>query len=269
MELSPRTSAVLQTRRRDAVLYATLDRPGSGNALSLDLIGSLQDLWQRLEDDTSVRAVVLEGAGRFFCTGHDLREILDSNEDGGEFARRLADACNRMMLSINRLPQPVIAKVHGIATAAGCQLVATCDLAIASKDARFGTPGVNIGTWCSTPSVALSRTVGRKHAMQMLLTGRLYDADDAFRMGLVNEVVPADRLAAAVDALADEIAAKSPYAVALGKRSFYRQLDLDIAAAYDFAGEVAARNAQAADAREGVSAFLGKRAADWPGRRGR
>ena len=269
MDSSTRTSGALLTRQRDAVLYATLNRPESGNALSLELLGSLQDLWQQMENDTSVRVVVLEGAGRFFCTGHDLREILDSNEDGGEFARRLADACNRMMLSINRLPQPVIAKVHGIASAAGSQLVATCDLAIASADARFATPGVNIGTWCSTPSVALSRTIGRKHAMQMLLTGRLYDADEAFRMGLVNEVVPADRLDAAVDELADEIASKSPYAIALGKRSFYRQLELDIDAAYDFAGEVAARNAHAADAKEGVSAFLGKREADWPGRHGR
>ena len=269
MEPSTRTSAVLQTRQREAVLYATLNRPESGNALSLELLGSLQDLWQRMENDTSVRVVVLEGAGRFFCTGHDLKEILDSNEDGGEFARRLADVCNRMMLSINRLPQPVIAKVHGIASAAGSQLVATCDLAIASADARFGTPGVNIGTWCSTPSVALSRTIGRKHAMQMLLTGRLYDAEDAFRMGLVNEVVSADKLDAAVDELADEIASKSPYAISLGKRSFYRQLELDIDSAYDFAGEVAARNAHAADAGEGVSAFLGKREANWSGRHGR
>ena len=221
-----------------------------------------------MEGDTSVRVVVLEGAGRLFCTGHDLKEILDSNEDGGEFARRMADTCNRMMLSMNRLPQPVVAKVHGIAMAAGCQLVATCDLAIASADARFGTPGVNIGTWCSTPSVALSRAIGRKHAMQMLLTGRLYSADDAFRMGLVNKVVPAGRLDSGVDELADEIASKSPYAIALGKRSFYRQLELDIDAAYDFSGEVAARNAHAADAREGVSAFLEKRTADWPGRHG-
>lgn len=269
MESPTQTSGALQTRQRGAVLYATLNRPEAGNALSLALLGALQDLWQRLEEDTSVRVVVLEGAGRLFCTGHDLKEILDSNEDGAEFARRMADNCNRMMLSMNRLPQPVIAKVHGIASAAGSQLVATCDLAIASEAARFATPGVNIGTWCSTPSVALSRAVGRKHAMQMLLTGRLYSADDAFRMGLVNEVVPAGRLDAAVDELADEIAAKSPYAIALGKRSFYRQLELDIDAAYDFSGEVAARNAQAADAREGVAAFLEKRAADWPGRHGR
>ncbi len=257
---------LLATRQRGPVLYATLNRPKSGNALSLGLLAALQDLWDRLDDDRSVRVVVLEGAGRFFCTGHDLTEILASNEDAAEFARGMADTCNRMMQTITRLPQPVIAKVHGVATAAGCQLVATCDLAVASSEARFATPGVNIGTWCSTPSVALSRAVGRKHAMQFLLTGRLHDAETALRMGLVNEVVAPDRLDAATDALADEIATKSPYAIALGKRSFYRQLELDTAAAYDFAGEVAARNAGAADAKEGVAAFLEKRAPDWPGR---
>lgn len=257
---------LLLTRQRGAVLHVTLNRPGSGNALSLGLLAALQALWDRLEDDRSVRVVVLEGAGKFFCTGHDLNEILASNEDAAEFARGMADRCNRMMQSITRLPQPVIAKVHGVATAAGCQLVATCDLAVASAEARFATPGVNIGTWCSTPSVALSRAVGRKHAMQLLLTGRLHDAETALRMGLVNEVVAPDRLAAATDELADEIATKSPYAIALGKRSFYRQLELDTAAAYDFAGEVAARNAGAADAQEGVAAFLEKRPPDWPGR---
>jgi len=266
MSASNDQEKVLQTRQRDGVLYATLNRPDVGNSLSLELIAELQALWSRLEDDRTVKVVVLAGEGRFFCTGHDLKEILSANENASEFARDLAEHCNQMMQGMTRLPQPVIARVHGVATAAGCQLVATCDLAVASTEACFATPGVNIGTWCSTPSVALSRTVGRKHAMQMLLTGRLQDAETALRMGLVNEVAAPDKLDAAVDSLADEIAAKSPYAIALGKRSFYRQLELDTAAAYEFAGEVAARNATAADSEEGIAAFLEKRDPAWPGR---
>lgn len=257
---------VLLTKQRGAVLYATLNRPGTGNSLSLDLIGELQELWDRLEDDRSVKVVVLAGEGRFFSTGHDLNEILSANENAAEFTRELAQRCSAMMLGMTRLPQPVIARVHGVATAAGCQLVATCDLAVASTEARFATPGAKIGTWCSTPSVALSRAVGRKHAMQMLLTGRLYDAEAALRMGLVNDVVPPDELDAAVDVLADEIAANSPHAISVGKKLFYQQLELDAAAAYEIAGEVAVGNATAADSEEGITAFLEKRNPVWPGR---
>jgi len=266
MNASIEPEQVLLTRQREAVLYVTLNRPQSGNSLSLELLGKLRELWQRLEDDRTVRVVVLEGAGRFFSTGHDLDEILAGNSNATEFTRGLVEECNALMQGIAKLPQPVIARVHGVATAAGCQLVASCDLAIASEDARFATPGVNIGTWCATPSVALSRSIGRKHAMEMLLTGRLHDAETALRMGLVNEVVPLDDLDKAVDSLADEIAAKSPYAISVGKKLFYEQLDLEIAAAYEAAGEVAVRNASAGDSEEGISAFLEKRDPLWPGR---
>lgn len=264
-DAKPRGEADVLTAQSGAILTITLNRPASGNSLSTAVIARLQSIFEAAAEDRSINVIVLEGAGgKVFCAGHDLRELQANNEP--DFPKRLATACNRMMQTIMALPQPVIAKVRGVATAAGCQLVATCDLAVASDDSRFATPGVNIGTWCSTPMVALSRAVHRKHAMQLLLTGRLHDAQAALRMGLVNDVVPGPALDAAVQSLAEEIAGKSPYAIALGKKAFYRQLDFDIAGAYEYASELVVRNGAAADAKEGVAAFLEKRPPRWVGR---
>lgn len=256
--------APVLTARAGAVLTVTLNRPGAGNALSTAVIARLQAIFDDAAGDAALGVIVLAGAGRIFCAGHDLAELRANNDS--EFAKRLAVSCNRMMMTMQALPVPVIAKVHGIATAAGCQLVAAADLAVASSEARFATPGVNIGTWCSTPMVAVSRAISRKDAMRMLLTGDLMDAAWAREAGLVNEVVPPAALDDAVARLAGAIAEKSPYAIALGKRAFYRQLDMDVAAAYEFASELAARNHGAADSREGIAAFLAKRKPAWPGR---
>ena len=255
--------APLLVEREGAVMTLTLNRPRSGNSLSTGLIGRLQGIFDETADDSSVHVIVIAARGNVFCSGHDLREVSANGNPG--FSKHLATVCNRMMQTIHQVPQPVIASVQGVATAAGCQLVATCDLAVASRAARFGTPGVNIGTWCSTPMVAVSRAMHRKHAMQLLLTGRLHDAEAALRMGLVNEVVEPEQLQEATRSLAGEIAEKSPYAIALGKRAFYRQIELGISHAYEYASELAARNATARDSSEGISAFLEKRPAKWIG----
>ena len=255
--------APVLVERTGAVLRLVLNRVRSGNSLSTAVIGKLQDVFDQTADDLSVRVIVIAARGNVFCSGHDLREVLDNGTP--QFSKHLATLCNRMMQTILQLPQPVIASVQGVATAAGCQLVATCDLAVAARTARFGTPGVNIGTWCSTPMVAVSRAMHRKHAMQLLLTGRLHDAEAALRMGLVNEVVEPECLEAITESLAIEIAGKSPYAIALGKRAFYRQLELGVSHAYEYASELAARNATARDSSEGISAFLEKRPANWVG----
>jgi enoyl-CoA hydratase/carnithine racemase len=209
------------------------------------------------------RAVILAGNGPAFCAGHDLSEMLD--RDISTY-RRLFDRCVDLMTAIQSIPQPVIAQVHGIATAAGCQLAATCDLVVASEDARFATPGVKIGLFCTTPMVALTRAVGRKRAMEMLMTGEAIDATTAAAWGLVNRVVPAAELAAATRALANQIAAASSLVVAIGKQAFYTQVDLDQTKAYAYAKEVMSMNALAADAQEGMCAFVEKRAAQWAGR---
>ncbi|MCD6674698.1 MAG: enoyl-CoA hydratase [Burkholderiaceae bacterium] len=255
--------APVVVERTDSVLTLTLNRPSSGNSLSTGVIGRLQSIFDETADDADVRVIVIAARGNVFCAGHDLRQIVADGTP--QFSKHLATVCNRMMQTIQQLPQPVIASVQGAATAAGCQLVATCDLAVASRTARFATPGVNIGTWCSTPMVAVSRAVARKHAMQLLLTGRLHDAETALRMGLVNEVVEPERLQEATESLANEIAGKSPFAIALGKRAFYRQIELGISHAYEYASELAARNATARDSVEGISAFLEKRPASWIG----
>ena len=248
----------------DGIATLTLNRPKSGNSLSHGLVDALQAAMAEIADDPSVRVVVLAAAGRLFCTGHDLNESLASNDP--EVKRGANIACSAMMQSIVKLPKPVIAKVHGVATAAGCQLVASCDLAVAATTARFATPGVNIGLWCLTPQVAVSRAIAPKHAMEMLLTGKLIDAETAVRFGLINRAVAPDELDSAVAELAGEIAGKSPFTLALGKQSFYRQLEMKLGEAYDYAGELIYRNIQAEDAREGIAAFLEKRPAEWKGR---
>lgn len=261
----PAADPILVRRLDDKVLTLTLNRPRSGNALSLDMIAALQEALDASADDPDVHVIVLEGIGdRVFCAGHDLREVLSKNSPA--FSKTMAARCSRMMQSIVAHPRPVIAKVRGVATAAGLQLVASADLAYAARSARFATPGVNIGLWCLTPMVALGRAVSRKHAMQMLLSGRLYDAEHAFRIGLVNEVVDDDALDAAVADIAGEIAGKSTFTVALGKQGFYRQLDMSLPDAYEYAGELVVRNMLAEDAAEGIGAFVEKRKPVWKGR---
>ena len=262
VELPAGTARTLRRKDDQGVTTLTLNRPKSGNSLSHQLVHELQDTLDEIRDDRSVRVVILAAQGRLFCTGHDLNESVEAMK-APETKREATATCSRMMQSLISLPQPVIAKVHSIATAAGCELVASCDLVYASSEAKFATPGVNIGFWCHSPQVAVSRAVAPKHAMQMLLTGKMVDAETAFRMGLVSEVVAPDKLGERVEEVARHIAAKSAYAIAQGKQSFYRQLEMDRGAAYDYAGEVIYRTIQADDAREGITAFLEKRDPVW------
>ena len=246
-----------------ATAIVTLGRPHQRNALSLELMQEMIACLSEIENNPSLRAIILAAAGPAYCSGHDLREMVGR---GVEEYRRIFDLCTELMQKIQSVPQPVIAEVQGIATAAGCQLVATCDLAIASDQASFATPGVRIGLFCSTPMVAVSRAVGRKRALEMLLTGETIDASKAADWGLVNRVVPASQLREATLKLAARIAESSALTVGIGKRAFYTQIDLDQPNAYRFAKEVMTANALAADAQEGISAFLDKRAACWSGR---
>jgi enoyl-CoA hydratase/carnithine racemase len=252
--------------RRDegGVAWLTLNRPAARNALSVALMSSLDRALDDVAADATVRVIVIGGAGPAFCAGHDLREMRAN--PGRDAMAALFAQCSALMMKIVRLPKPVIARVHGVATAAGCQLVASCDLAIASSAARFATPGVNIGLFCSTPMVALSRAVGRKAAMEMLLTGDLIDAARAREIGLVNRVVAPEALDGAVAALAAQLAGKSRLTLAIGKEAFYRQADMDLDAAYRYAAEVMTRNMMAQDAAEGIDAFLEKRAPCWTDR---
>jgi enoyl-CoA hydratase/carnithine racemase len=255
---------VLLHETRDDIAWLTLNRPQARNALSRALMSALESAIDAAAADPAVRIVVIAAAGPAFCAGHDLREIRA--EPGRAAYEALFVQCSRLMTKLVRLPKPVIARVHGVATAAGCQLVASCDLAIAAETARFATPGVNIGLFCSTPMVALSRAVGRKQAMEMLLTGDLIDAARAREIGLVNRVVPEAALDGDVTALAGQIAAKSPLTLAIGKEAFYRQAEMDLDAAYAYASEVMTRNMLARDAEEGIDAFLGKRPPVWTGK---
>ncbi|HLG98823.1 MAG TPA: enoyl-CoA hydratase [Bryobacteraceae bacterium] len=241
----------------------TLNRPDRRNALSLDLMLELIRALDRLSSDSNVRAVILASTGKVFSSGHDLSEM--TGRTVADY-RRIFDVCTELMTKIQSIPQPVIAQVQGVATAAGCQLVATCDLAIASDQAQFATPGVKIGLFCTTPMVALSRAVGRKRAMEMLLTGRLVEAATAADWGLINRAVPADQLESETRKLACQIAQASSFTVALGKQAYYAQVDLDQPKAYAYAKEVMTMNSLSQDAQEGITAFLEKRAACWTGR---
>ncbi len=255
---------ILLREDKNGVATLTLNRPTQWNALSSALLQELQAAFDAVASERAIRVVVLAGTGRGFCSGHDLKEIRGLASEGEVEA--LFRQCSRMMMTLTEIPQPVIARVHGLATAAGCQLVATCDLAVASTEARFATPGVNTGAFCATPSVALGRNVSRKHAMEMLLTGETIDATRAREIGLVNRVVAPEALAAEVDALAQRIASRSPTAVATGKQMFYRQLDLGTDDAYALASRVIARDFVGPDGREGLAAFVEKRAPVWPAR---
>jgi len=258
------TESVLLREDRDGIATLTLNRPAQYNALSEDLLSALQAQLDDIGADQSLRVVILAANGKAFCPGHDLREMRSSEDR--EFHQALFDKCSRMMLTINRLRQPVIARVNGVATAAGCQLVASCDLAVAASDARFAVSGINLGLFCSTPAVPLSRNMHRKQAMRMLLTGDFIDAPTALQYGLVNEVVPSDELDSATLALAGKIAARSAHSIALGKEMFYRQLEMDLSEAYAFASERMACNMDSHDAREGIDAFFEKRKPEWKDR---
>ncbi len=252
---------ILELENSTAIL--TLNRPQRRNALSLALMLELTECLDSIGRDGSVRAVILAAAGKVYCSGHDLSEMRGRSVSD---YRRIFEACTELMTKIQSIPQPVIAEVQGVATAAGCQLVASCDLAVASEEAAFATPGVRIGLFCTTPMVALTRAIGRKRAMEMLLTGEMIDARTAAEWGLVNRVVSATELRTETRKLAAKIAASSSLTVALGKQAFYAQMDLDQAKAYAYAKEVMTMNSLAADAQEGMAAFLEKRAPCWVGR---
>lgn len=254
--------------RADAggVTTLTMNRGARFNPLSSAMIAALDAELVAVAADPTVRCVVLTGSGRGFSAGHDLAEMRAHHGDDA-WQQGLFDACSAMMLRLTRLPQPVVARVHGIATAAGCQLVSMCDLAVATDDARFGMPGVNIGVFCSTPAVGVARTIGRKRAMEMLLTGDMVDAATALEWGLVNRVVPAERLDAAVAELTERVVGRPAAVIANGKRTFYAQLDPGLPAAYEVAGGAMVTDMRGADAAEGIDAFLAKRRPVWPSAR--
>jgi len=247
----------------DGIGFVTLNRPEKRNALSLNLMAEMIGLLQDVRKNEEFRVLIIRAAGPVFSSGHDLAEMKEGNL---VCYRGVFGACTEMMEAIRNLPQPVIAQVQGMATAAGCQLVAACDLAVASREARFATPGVRIGLFCHTPQVPLSRAVGRKRALEMLFTGRPISAEEAERYGLVNRVVPPEKLAEETLNLAKHIAQASPLTLALGKQSFYRQIEAEESGAYEYAKEMMALNALAEDAREGISAFLEKRPPKWQGK---
>ncbi|MBA3610077.1 MAG: enoyl-CoA hydratase [Rubrobacter sp.] len=249
--------------RDGAVAYVTMNRPKKRNALSLAHMQELIACFEAIGEDKETSIVILRGEGPAFCAGHDLSEMVGRDP---EFYRHLFDVCCDLMRAIQAIPQPVIAQVHATATAAGCQLAATCDLVVAAEEAKFATPGVRIGLFCSTPMVALSRAVGQKKSMEMLLTGEFISAEDALAAGLVNKVVPAEELESVTRALADKIAEASPLVVGVGKGAFYRQLEMPTEQAYAYTKEVMSFNATFADAQEGMCAFLEKRPPEWRGR---
>jgi enoyl-CoA hydratase/carnithine racemase len=255
---------VLRDDRADGLSTLTLNRPGQFNSLSQDMLRALQSELDAIAACESVRVVVIAGAGKAFCAGHDLKEMRANHSK--VFMQALFKQCGELMLTITRMPQPVIARVHGIATAAGCQLVSMCDLAVAADVAKFAVSGINVGLFCSTPAVGLARNLGRKAALEMLLTGEFIDAMEARAKGLVNRVVPSDALDAEIERLAQAIIGKSAIAVRMGKGMFYRQLEMGLDEAYAYAGEVMACNMMSDDAGEGIDAFMQKRQPDYKGR---
>jgi enoyl-CoA hydratase/carnithine racemase len=258
--------AILERNDKNAVAHLHMNAPERLNALSDEMLAALQSQLDELRETSAIRAVILSGAGKAFCAGHDLKQITAGRQaiDGGKaYFKDLFDRCAHMMQSIRALPQPVIAQVHGIATAAGCQLVASCDLAVAVQGTRFGVNGVNIGLFCSTPMVALSRNIPRKQAFEMLTTGGFIEAERAETLGLINRVVSHDALEAETQNLAETIASKLAAAVKIGKSAFYEQMDMNLSEAYEFTGNVMVENMLYRDTEEGIAAFLDKRAPDW------
>ncbi|MGE5467986.1 MAG: enoyl-CoA hydratase [Ignavibacteria bacterium] len=259
--LQSQQEAILLRSEADGVVTLTLNRPGQFNSLSEEMLTELQAALDGVAAEARARVVVIAGAGKAFCAGHDLKQMRANH--GKEYMQKLFRQCGRVMTTITQMPQPVIARVHGIATAAGCQLVAACDLAVAADVARFAVSGINVGLFCSTPAVALSRNMGRKQAMEMLLTGDFIDAAEAQRRGLVNRVVPADQLDAELKKLTDSICGKSAVAVGMGKQLFYRQLEMGLEGAYQLASETMACNMMSEDAAAGIDAFMQKRKPEW------
>ena len=255
---------ILITAIDSGIAWLTLNRPDQFNSLSADLLSALQVSLDKIALNKAIRVVVIKANGKAFCAGHDLKEMRSS--DDREFHRSLFDQCGGLMQTIHRLPQPVIAMVQGIATAAGCQLVAACDLAVAAESALFAVSGINLGLFCSTPAVPLSRNINRKQAMKMLLTGEFIDAETARQFGLVNDVVSFEALESNTRELANIIIAKSPLSISIGKEMFYQQLTMDLSAAYDYASQTMACNMDSEDAREGIDAFIEKRQPSWRGR---
>lgn len=258
--------ALLERHDTGAIAHLKLNAPQSLNALSDAMLEALQTEFDRLATDSTIRAVILSGEGKVFCAGHDLKEMTAGRqaEDGGKaYFKDLFDRCARMMMSIQKLPQPVIAQVHGIATAAGCQMVASCDMAVAAEGTKFGVNGVNIGLFCSTPMVALSRNIPRKQAFEMLSTGAFIPAEKAESLGLINRVVPHDQLAAATQDLAETVANKLGAAVKIGKEAFYNQIQMPLDQAYAYTGDVMVENMLYRDTAEGIAAFLEKRPPNW------
>lgn len=254
---------VLRSDRADGLTTLALNRPGQFNSLSKDMLTAIKDELDAIATNEAVRVVVIAGAGKAFCAGHDLKEMRANHDKG--YMQALFRQCGELMLTLTRMPQPVIARVHGIATAAGCQLVSMCDLAVAADVAKFAVSGINVGLFCSTPAVGLARNLGRKAALEMLLTGDFIDAMEAKSKGLVNRVVPADALDAEVERLVQSILAKSAIAVRIGKGMFYKQLEMGLTEAYDYASEVMACNMMSEDAREGIDAFMQKRKPEYKG----
>ena len=258
--------AILERNDKNSVAYILLNSPDTLNSLSDEMLAALTKEFENLKNDPKIRAVVLEGAGKAFCAGHNLKEMTKGRkaEDGGKaYFLDLFKRCARMMMLIQKLPQPVIAKVHGIATAAGCQLVATCDLAIAEKSTKFGVNGVNIGLFCSTPMVALSRNITRKKAFEMLTTGDFISAEQARTLGLINRVVEIENFDLETEKLAEQIASKLGVAVKIGKEAFYKQLEMPISEAYEYTGRVMAENMMFRQTEKGIDAFLNKREPTW------
>ena len=257
---------ILERNDSNGIAHLNLNAPEKLNALSDEMLATLQSEFESLMNDSSVRAIILSGSGKAFCAGHDLKQMTAGRqaEDGGKaYFKDLFDRCATMMTTIKKLPQPVIAQVHGIATAAGCQLVASCDMAIAAEGTRFGVNGVNIGLFCSTPMVALSRNIPRKQAFEMLSTGQFIDAGRALDLGLINRVVPQNELATSTQALAQMVADKLSAAVKIGKEAFYQQIEMSVEQAYDYTGDVMVQNMMYRDTEEGIAAFLEKRDPDW------
>ncbi|XXK32439.1 enoyl-CoA hydratase [Rhodobacteraceae bacterium nBUS_24] len=258
--------ALLERHDTNAIAHLKMNAPDKLNALSEAMLSALQDQFDSLQNDRQIRAVILSGAGKAFCAGHDLKEMTAGRqaEDGGKaYFKELFQKCARMMSSIQKLPQPVIAQVHGIATAAGCQMVASCDMAVAADSTRFGVNGVNIGLFCSTPMVALSRNIPRKQAFEMLTTGQFINAERARDLGLINRIASEDGLQAATSELAETVASKLAVAVKIGKEAFYNQLQMSLSDAYDYTGSVMVENMLFRDTEEGISAFIEKRDPNW------
>ncbi len=258
--------ALLERHVTNAVAHLQMNAPDRLNALSDEMLAALQTEFDHLKEDRSIRAVVLSGAGKAFCAGHDLKQMTGARqaEDGGRaYFADLFNRCSTMMQTIRTLPQPVIAQVHGLATAAGCQLVASCDMAVAAEGARFGVNGINVGLFCSTPMVALSRNIPTKHAFELLTTGGFMEASRAQELGLVNRVVPPEALEGETRVLAEQIAAKLAVAVKIGKEAFYRQLELPLDQAYAYTGDVIVENMMYRETQEGIAAFIEKRDPDW------